>query len=154
MKSKEQKIQFKLSYWPVQYGSLESRANHLFGKTGVEKLLKDYNGQTYWASINPVILFPGYKGPHWLNLAIGYGARTMLGGYENTWIDANGAVVNRNDILRYRRFYLSLDIDLSRIKTKNRLLKSVFSAANVLKIPAPAIELSTRVSMRFHPIFY
>lgn len=151
---REQKIIFKLSYWPVDYDALQSRANGLFGNSGAERLLKDYNGQTYWASINPKIFFPGYKGPQWLNIAIGYGARTMLGGYENSWIDANGSVVNRNDITRYRRFYLSLDVDLSRIKTNNKFLKTVFSAANVLKIPAPAIELNTKGSFRFHPVFY
>ena len=151
---KEEKISLKFSYFPVQYGTLSPRADELFGKSGIEKLLKDYNGQTYWASLNIRSLFPESKAPGWLNLALGYGAKTMLGGYENKWTDNNGQFVSRPDILRYKRYYLSVDIDLNRIKTKNRTLKTIFSAANVLKIPAPAIEFNSRGKVYFHPLFY
>jgi len=154
LKWKEERLVFKLSYFPVQYGTLSPRADDLFGKSGIEKLLKDYNGQTYWASLNIRSFFPESQAPQWLNLAIGYGAKTMLGGYENSWTDNNGQPIVRPDIVRYKRFYLSLDIDLNRIKTKNRTLKTILSAANVLKIPAPALELNSQGRVRFHPLFY
>jgi hypothetical protein len=35
---------------------------------------KDYNGQTYWLSVN---LHSFIKAPKWLNLAIGYGGRNV-----------------------------------------------------------------------------
>jgi hypothetical protein len=53
--------------------------------------------------------------------------------------DKNG---NATDFYRYRQFYLSLDIDFTKIKTKSKFLQSVFSVVNGFKIPFPAIEFS------------
>jgi len=150
----EQRISIKLSYSPYRYGTLTTRANALFGSGDAEKVLKDYNGQTYWASVNIKSFFPTSHFPDWFNIALGYGARTMLGGYENTWTTASGITINRTDIPRYKRFYLSADIDLTRIKTKNKTLKTVFSLFNVLKVPAPTIEWNGQGKLRFHPFFF
>ncbi len=150
----QQRIRIKLSYHPVNYGDLNDRANQLFGTGDIEKMLKDYNGQTYWASINIHSFFPKSNFPPWLNLALGYGAETMLGGYENTWYDDNGNYINRKDILRQRKYFISADIDLTKIKTRNKVLKTAFSMMNVLKIPAPAIQFNSRGKMRFHPLYY
>ena len=150
----EQRITIKLSYSPHRYGTLQGRANDLFGSGDAEKILKDYNGQTYWASVNIKSFFPDSHFPNWFNIALGYGARTMLGGYENTWTTTLGTSINRSDIPRYKRFYLSADIDLTRIKTKNKTLKTVFSLVNVLKIPAPTLEWNGQGKLRFHPYFY
>ena len=54
---------------------------------GVERMLKDYNGQTYWLSANLKSFFQGSNIPAWLNVAVGYGADGMFGGFENKWID-------------------------------------------------------------------
>ena len=151
---KEQRIQMKLSYMPVNYGGLKDRADQLFGSGSVEKVLKDYNGQTYWLSANIKSFFPSSNLPSWLNLAAGYGASTMLGGYENKWTDNNGNLITRFDINRVRRFHLSLDIDLSRINTKNKKVATILSLFNVVKLPAPSIEFDTRGKIRFHPLFY
>ncbi len=150
----EQRITIKLSYSPYHYGTLSNRANALFGSGDVEKVLKDYNGQTYWASVNIKSFLPDSHFPDWFNIAIGYGARTMLGGYENTWTTTSGVTINRSDIPRYQRFYLSADIDLTRIKTKNKTLKTVFSLVNVLKIPAPTLEWNEQGKLAFHPFFF
>jgi len=150
----EQRISIKLSYSPYRYGTLTTRANALFGSGDAEKVLKDYNGQTYWASINIKSFFPASHFPEWLNIALGYGARTMLGGYENTWTTSSGMTINRSDIPRYKRFYMSADIDLTRIKTKSKTLKTVFSLFNVLKVPAPTVEWNGLEKLRFHPFFY
>ncbi len=150
----EQRISIKLSYSPYRYGTLTTRANALFGSGDAEKVLKDYNGQTYWASINVKSFFPETQFPNWFNIAFGYGARTMLGGYENTWTTTSGTTITRSDIPRYKRFYMSADIDLTRIKTKNKTLKTVFSLFNVLKVPAPTVEWNGQGKLRFHPFFY
>ena len=151
---KEQRISLKLSYSPYQYGDLKYRADQLFGSGDVERLLKDYNGQIIWASFNMKSFFPNSKIPKWLNLAVGYNARTMLGGYENEWVDEMGNTIVRNDIKRYKRFLLSLDVDLTKIETKNRTLKTIYSIFNVLKVPAPAIEFNTLGKFRLHPVAY
>ena len=150
----QQRIRMKLSYHPVQYGALKGRADELFGTGEVEKLLKDYNGQTYWASINVKSFFPESRFPSWLNLALGYGAERMLGGYQNTWTEASGSIYSRNDILRYKKFMISADVDLTKIKTKNKVLKTAFSMINVLKIPAPAISLNTNGKASFYGLYF
>ena len=78
----------------------------------------------------------------------------MLGGYENKWEDQAGNMITRTDIKRYKRFLLSLDIDLTKIETKNKTLKTIYSIVNVLKVPAPAIELNTLGKFRLHAVAY
>jgi hypothetical protein len=151
---KEQRIQMKLSYLPVRYGNLADRADDLFGEGGIEKVLKDYNGQTYWLSANIKSFFPNSNVPSWLNIAAGYGAKTMLGGYENKWYEGNGNLMTRFDIKRVRRFHLSLDIDLTKIKVKNKKIETIFSLFNVLKIPAPSFEIRSDGQFKFHPLYY
>ncbi|HJW18279.1 MAG TPA: DUF2279 domain-containing protein [Flavisolibacter sp.] len=142
---KEQKISLKFSSFKKEYNSaaLEQRANVLFGNSLQERLLKDYNAQTYWLSMNLKSTL-GIQGlPSWLNLAIGYGADNMFGGYQNLAYDKEGNIVfDRQDLKRSRQWYLSPDIDLAKIKTKSRLLRSAFSVLNILKIPAPSLELN------------
>lgn len=150
----EQRIRFKLSYMPYSYGSEKARANQLFGNTLMERILKDYNSQTYWASVNIKSFFPETNVPSWLNLSAGYGARTMLGGYENKWVDAQGDAHDRIDIPRYKRYYLSLDIDFDRIKTRNKILKKTLHLLNVVKMPAPALEFRSSGGLRLHWLYF
>jgi hypothetical protein len=56
---------------------------------------------------------------------------------------------DRRDIKRYRQWYLAPDVDLTRIKTNSRFLKTVFTTFNMLKFPVPALELSNS-KLRFH----
>ena len=53
---------------------------------------------------------------------------------------------------RYRRFYLSLDIDLQRIPTRSKFLKTVFSLFNVIKFPCPTLEFS-QGKVQFHTFY-
>lgn len=136
---KEQRIQLKFSFFASPYA--QYRPN-LLGDEIYMQILKDYNGQIYWLSVNPSsFMKKETKFPKWLNVAFGYGANGMIGArYNNIVIeDESGNVTSFN---RYRQGYLSLDVDLTRIKTKSRFLKSVFSCLNVIKIPFPNLELS------------
>ncbi|PZR29121.1 MAG: DUF2279 domain-containing protein [Citrobacter freundii] len=142
--SDKQIVRIKLSAHRDRYlPELTSRVDELFGNTLPSRLLKDYNAQTYWLSINLTSILPHAKLPGWLSLAIGTGGQGMLGGVENREIDADGHIVfDRRDIPRYRQWYLSLDLDLSRIKTSSKTLRTVFDLVNVLKIPLPSLEYS------------
>jgi uncharacterized protein YfiM (DUF2279 family) len=141
---KEQRIQFKFSAHRKKYQpDLETRANELFGQSLAERILKDYNGQTHWLSFNINSFIPKTNFPSWLNVSIGYGADGMFGGYENIAYDKNGNIsFNRQDIKRYRQWYLAPDIDLTKINTKSKLLRTVLAGLNAIKIPAPSLELS------------
>jgi hypothetical protein len=67
----------------------------------------------------------------------------MFGGYENLAKNEDGIpTFDRRDISRYRQWYLSPDIDFTRIKTRHKFLKAALSALNVLKFPVPALEFS------------
>ena len=147
---KEQRIQFKFSY--AQSGLAKYNPD-LLGKSLSTQLLKDYNSQTYWLSVNPSsFITKENKFPKWLNVAFGYSAYGMLGGYENNIVvqDADGNVLKFD---RERRYYFSLDVDLTRVKTKSKVLKKVFSIINILKFPAPAIQFSKNKT-RFYYLYY
>lgn len=140
---KEQRILLKYSFHRTRFA--EQRPNTL-GNGLLEEFLKDYNGQTYWLSAN-INAFLNIKGiPNWLNLAFGYGADGMLTGNANEL-----SFLNQN---RTRQYYLSLDIDLSRIKTKSRVLKTIFDVLNVIKVPFPTVELNSIGRVKLHYIYF
>lgn len=146
---REQRVLLKFSYNNSGFAQYNPT---LLGENFSTQLLKDYNGQSYWLSINPSSFMPKEtKFPKWLNVALGYNAIGMIGGFINNDVtDKNGNVLHFE---RQRNYYLSLDVDLSRIKTKSKVLKGIFSVFNLLKIPAPALELSGH-SLKFRPIYY
>lgn len=141
----EQRIRLKFSFNHKRYEDpeLNARSDKLFGKSTAERLLKDYNGQTYWASANLHSFFPQSDIPKWLNVSVGYGAEGLFGGRENIAKDDEGTIIfDRPDIKRYRQWYLAPDIDFSKIRTNSKFLRVVFVFLNAIKFPAPALELS------------
>lgn len=148
---KEQRVLLKFSYRSKKYSDemLRQRAVEIYGKSFGQQLLNDYNGQTYWLSANPASFFKNTALPKWLNIAFGYGADGMLGEENNQWTDKNGIVQNRSDIRRYRQFYISPDIDFSRVKTNSKLLRITFFLLNSIKFPAPAVEIANN-KVKFH----
>ena len=165
----EQRIVFKYSAHFVDYSKedllVQERADALFGATGPEKILKDYNGSTYWMSVNPSqFMKPETKFPKWLMISAGYGAQGMLGGYDNIWCpdgsispefcDPDMLIDYSDDIERYRQYYLSFDIDFSQIKTNSLMLHYVFNVLNLFKFPAPALEINGNGKVKFYPIYF
>ncbi|HEX7845904.1 MAG TPA: DUF2279 domain-containing protein [Chitinophagaceae bacterium] len=153
---KEQRIQFKFSFHRNSYDEtqLEKRADQLFGKSWSERMLKDYNAQTYWFSANLKSFFPKSKIPAWLNIAAGYGADGMFGGFENKWIDELGSDVTRYDIPRKRQFYLAPDIDFTKIPTKSKFLRTTFAILNSFKCPAPALMLDSKGKFKAYALYF
>lgn len=134
----EQRIKLKYSFHFTKYPTYRP---NLLGSNKVEQLLKDYNGQTYWASINiKSFLKEQSHFPRWLNFAIGIGAEEMVSGEENSkWCNNNSVCDNLN---RYRQAYLSLDLDLTQIHYKRKIFKTIFGTFGFIKIPSPTIEFS------------
>ena len=153
---KEQRIQYKFSFHRHHYSDpmTTNRAEELYGDSWGERMLKDYNGQTYWLSFNLNSFFKDSKIPKWLNFSIGYGADGMLGGFENKWSDDLGNEITRNDIKRTRQFYLSPDIDFTKIKTNKKIGKVVFFFLNILKFPAPALMFDNRGNVKFYAFYF
>jgi Predicted periplasmic lipoprotein (DUF2279) len=153
---KEERIQYKFSFHRRNYGDpiLEQRSDDLFGKTWYERMLKDYNAQTYWFSVNIKSFFPKSNWPAWLNIAAGYGADGMYGGFENIWVDNLGNDVNRTDIPRKRQYYIAPDIDFTKIKTNKKWLRTVFTFLNAFKCPAPALMLDSKGKFKAYAIYF
>ena len=135
----EQRIIFKYSFHKTTFAKQNP---DLLGSNFIEQSLKDYNGQTYWLSANIWSFNKNSKIPKWLNIAFGYGAEEML----------HGNNIPKDN--RYRQFYLALDIDLSKIKTKSKFLQSVFKTINFIKIPAPAVSYSTKNKFTFYGVYF
>lgn len=140
----QQKIKIKISFHTNSYGEpdLDERADVLYGK-GLERFLKDYNAQTYWASANIRSIFTCSSLPRWLSVAAGYGANGLFGARSNIAKNDAGVVnFDRSDIQRYRQWYLSPDIDFMQIRTNKKGLKFLFFVLSAVKFPAPALEFS------------
>ena len=65
----------------------------------------------------------------------------MLGEFENKKYYKGQSLP---DYRRYRQFYISLDVDFSKIKTNSIVVKKVFKAISFIKIPLPTIEFSNK----------
>jgi hypothetical protein len=144
---KEQRIVPKFSFHTTPYAS--ARPNVL-GESLAQQIIKDYNGQTYWLSVNLYSFFKGSKMPRWLNLAAGYGGEGMITAKDGNPV--NGVFFPEKKPIR--QFYFSLDADLTKIQTHSHLLKTIFSAVNTIKIPAPALEFNGRGVVKFHSLYF
>lgn len=145
----DQKMMIKFSYSSTFYP--EYRPD-LLGKSAVQRLMKDYNGHTYWLSANlHSILNNAFMKVPWLNIAIGYGADGMLGAFANPSEHQGTELPQVN---RASQFYLSLDADLTRIRTRSDTLKFLLNLVGFIKIPFPALEYHTAEGIQFHWIFF
>jgi hypothetical protein len=100
---KEQRMMLKFSYHSTEHPQYNPE---LLGSGGLESVIKNYNGQTYWLSVNPRSFTKERMGwwPKWLNVAGGYSADGMIDAKQTP----------REVLLgfeRQRQYYLSLDID-------------------------------------------
>lgn len=138
----EQRVLLKYSFHQSDYWHYNPK---LLGKNTLQQSLKDYNGQTYWLSMNLNSITNIEQTPKWLNLAVGYSADGMVGAFRNNNILPND--------IRVRKYYLSLDVDLTRIKTKSKFLKTVLTTVGFIKIPFPAIEFVNN-NVNFKPFYF
>jgi len=137
----EQRIQLKYSYSPSQWADENPEQ---LGGNYLERALKDYNGQTYWLSFNmkSLLNIEQEEFPNWLNLAVGYSGNNMTNPYHE-----------EGDDERKRQYLLSLDVDLTRIKTKSKTWNSILHTFGFLKFPAPAVQYRGG-NIFFNPIYY
>ena len=136
---KEQIIKPKLSFSRSKYARL---ANGYLGKNNIlSEFLYDYNGYTFWFSFSPRSIFPKSKIPKWFNVSFGYGSDGMIGEFKNL---SSYKGIEIPNFERFRQFYLSLDIDFSKIKTNSKFMKGVFTTLSYIKIPLPTLEISQK----------
>jgi len=126
----------------------------LLGSSFVQQIAKDYNGQTYWLSVDINGMFNTSLLPKWLTLAVGYGAEGLLGGHDNVWQTGSGETKDYSNVMRTKRIFLSFDLNASVLREKNKLLNYLFTPFVLLKFPAPTIEINFERGIIFHLIYF
>jgi hypothetical protein len=145
----QQRILMKWSFHASPYAKYYPAE---LGSGFFSRMLKDYNGQTYWLSFNVASFLPANSGfPYWLNMSLGYGAEGMIGARTNPTV-INGQPIP--SFPRYRQFYFAPDADLFRIPTNSSFYNTAAYLTRFSKIPAPALEWSHLKGFRLIPIYY
>ena len=143
----KQKIVAKWSYHSTSFPSYRP---DLLGSNFAQRMVKDYNGQTFWLSVN-LYSFAGRDSriPKWLNVAVGLGAAGITGP-----VNTPPSTTESIPYFEKRRlFYIAPDIDLTSIRTHSTALKWLFEAIGFLKFPLPTLEISGK-GIKFHPLFF
>lgn len=139
----EQRVLLKFSFHKTHYSELSP---NFLGENLSQNIIKDYNGQTYWASLNiSSFLSDNTNFPKWINVAFGYGADGMTGTIKN---------LSHPEITRQRQYYVSLDIDLTRIKTKSKFANTLLGAFGFIKFPLPTLELNSEGKTKFYGAYF
>lgn len=132
--AKKQLFTLKFMYSPSSYATIRPE---VLGSNFSERLMKDYNGQTYWISASPGVLFPKSHVPKWIALAVGYSVDAKLVGHADVYQDPKSLQFYH----ARREFILSLDIDVNQLPIRKPWIKKMLSPFNTLKIPFPALIL-------------
>lgn len=144
----EQRITLKYSFHQTSFAK---QRLDVLGENLLQQTIKDYNGMIFWVSGNIWSFNKESKFPKWLNVAFGYGADGLLFGDENNIPEE---LIGISLPKRQRQYYLSLDIDLTKIKTRSKFLKTVFTTLNFVKIPAPTVEFNSKGKVKFHAFYF
>ncbi|MAO32185.1 MAG: DUF2279 domain-containing protein [Crocinitomicaceae bacterium] len=134
----------KFSYHNTPYSELRPE---VLGRNQIEKILKDYNGQSYWISFSPKSILNSISIPEWFCFSFGYSIDQRIYGDQNSVVFQNQEYISNKEIL------FSLDIDLSKIKCKNAFIKTILNQLNYLKIPFPTVSFSSN-KLTFYPLYF
>lgn len=141
---KEQRIMIKFSYTPTVFADMNP---DVLGNNFQQRIMKDYNGQTYWASFNVHSFMASDAAfPRWLNVAIGYGATQMISAKMNA-----SAV---NNFQHTREFYISFDADLNRVRWKRKWMRTTARILSFIKLPSPTFEMRSDGQFKLHGLFF
>lgn len=147
------RIPIRITFHRSPYANMRP---NLLGSNTPERMLKDYNGQTYWIDINPERLKarPGFW-PRWLGINMGYGAEGMLGGDDNRWIDSDGRIQDYSNVTRYRQYYIGPSISFGYLKNHpKKAIRILAHITDKVRLPLPAIEYNQRKNWAFHAVYW
>lgn len=129
----EQHILLKFSAHLTEYANVRP---HVLGSSVPERLLKDYNGQSYWLSFSPKSMLKNWPLPAWICFSAGYSVDEKLIGSEEFYVTPDRAYQAR------RQFLLSLDIDVRKLPIQKRWIKTLLRPLHYIKIPFPTLIMS------------
>lgn len=139
-KLNHQLVRFK---WSYSDSGLAKFSTDLLGSNTYESLLKDYNAQTYWASVGLMRL--NSRQERWICASVGYSIDGFIRARKN---DIPSTLDPRS------QYYISLDIDWNKIPIRNRHLKNVLKVFNFVKIPFPALQWDKKYGVTFRPLYF
>ncbi|HYG51800.1 MAG TPA: DUF2279 domain-containing protein [Flavobacteriales bacterium] len=141
-------VQYKYSFHATTYPQYRQE---LLGKTVPEQMLKDYNGQTYWISLNaPAKWFT--EGHNWLCFSFGYSIDGFTGADKNQFDEKYA--LNPPSFERVGELFFSFDIDFEKMDIQNKFLRTVLKVFNVVKLPFPAIGFATNGRLLLKPFYF
>jgi hypothetical protein len=118
----------------------------LLGDNYLQRVFKDYNGQTYWISLDfNSKIQEKYKLFKYLNLSLGY----SIDGFTGARYNPNLNCLECDNLSRQSQYIISFDLDLSEIKTENKFLKLFLNSFSVIKFPAPAILIQNKSQFKW-----
>ena len=140
----QQFISMKFSYQKSEFANLRPET---FGRNFQQRLLKDYNGQTYWLS-SPLSLnrTNTKRFTRWLCISFGYSID------ENVFADNN--INSVNNFHATREFFFSFDADLNRIEWRRKWMKKIACVINFIKIPSPTIGIRSDGKVKVYPVYF
>ena len=140
----DQIISLKFSYQKSTFADMRPET---FGRNFQQRVLKDYNGQTYWLSAPLSLNRSNTKRfMRWLCISIGYSIN------ENLYADNN--INSVNNFHATREFFFSFDADLNRIEWRRKWMKKIASVINFIKIPSPTIGIRSDGKVKVYPVYF
>ena len=145
-----QEKKFKRQLLKLKFSShLSPYAIHrpsLLGDNISQRIFKDYNGQTYWLTFDfNNKIQDKIKVFKYLNFSLGYSIDGFVGARNNNILNC----ADCNEIKRQSQLLFSIDLDLTEIKTKNRMVQLLLNSFSVIKFPAPTIILQDHNEFRW-----
>jgi Predicted periplasmic lipoprotein (DUF2279) len=117
------------------------------GNNFPQRMIKDYNGQSYWLSFNLSSFMGKTNFPKWIMADVGYGASGMTGAVTNP------SVVDGKPIPSFTR-ERKLFLGVSGAFTTNHSIPYP-SWVNIFKVPSPVLEWNiTNSKVVFKPFYF
>jgi hypothetical protein len=139
----ELRIKPKFSFHQTQYPAYNPE---LLGSSLIEQIIKDYNGQTYWLSVDlDAFIRSDTKVLKWINIGLGYGAEGMV-----TARDRSSREIGFEP---FRQYYFGLDPDLSHIKSRKKAINTIIYILDAFKIPGPTLIFQND-KLLFRPLYF
>ncbi len=89
--------------------------------------------------------------PKWLNVSFGHSASGMIGATKNPTKIGDK---NIPYFKRQRKYFLSLDANFNRLDIANTSPKALLSLPSIIKMPAPALQITKDSSVKFHLLYF
>ena len=128
----EQRFVLKFSSRPTEYAAVRPT---VLRSTLPERLLKDYNGQSYWLSFSLKNFTEKWPLPSWICFSFGYSVDEKLSGSDNFY------VTNDRIYQASRQYMFSLDLDVRALPIKRKWVKAILRPFHYVKIPFPTLIL-------------